>query len=263
MATRKNTAAAATAAAEKSPFELAMEQLAKAGAIEAQAGAAIAAAKGEESNAQAMAIAAMTVPGVLSFVFSYDIKDNKGEIVEHVKEAKLFDYAEGFKKEGKEYRAKATAFRQTVLPRFFNVPGDNDSVWAMFRQTFPAALALVGEAMTATIGADGKLVLAGGTGEKAKKLRDAAAKSVTALKTAAKGEAGKRGPKQPGAPEPKEGETRPATLTDILLLVRDFLAQANAEDGETNYAPTEADDVLIADIAVLAQQYVVADIASK
>jgi hypothetical protein len=252
--TNSTKAPAPKALSAKASLDAALAMLAKAGALEAKAGAALAAAKSEETNAQAMAIAAMTSKGILGLTFSYDVKDSKGDIVEHVKSAKLLDYVGGFKKEGKEYRAKATAFRQAVLPRFFNVSGDNDSVWAMFRQTFPAALALTGEAMTATVGNDGKLVLSGGTGETAKKLRDAAAKSVSALKSAAKGEAAKRKPSLPGEKEAKE-ETRPATLTDILSLVRDFLTQAIAEEGETDYAPKACDDALIAEIAVLAKGY--------
>jgi len=259
----RNSIKAATPAAPVaalSPLDEALAMLAKAGKLEAAAGKARDAAKEQDAAASAIAIAAMTMPGILSLTFDYDVKDRKGEIVEPVKNAKLVDYAGGFKKEGKEYRAKATAFRQMVLPRFFNVPGDNNAVWTMFRETFPAALALVGEAMTATVGADGKLVLSGGTGEAAKKLRDAAGKSIAALKTAAKGDAGKRKPIVPGEKEAKD-ETRPTTLTDLLLLVRTFLEQATIEDGGPEYAPTEADDVLIAEIAVLAQQYVIADIA--
>jgi len=234
----------------KAAFDAAMLALAKAGAMEAKAGAVIKAAKGEQASAQDIALAAMTTKGVLSLAFSYDVKDNKGDIIEHVKSAKLADYAAGFKKEGKEYRAKATAFRAAVLTRFFNVPADSDSVWAMFRQTFPSALALIGEAMTATVGNDGKLVLAGGTGEAAKKLRDAAAKSTKELNRVAKGEAGKRKPKTPG-----EGEVKPATLTDLLTAVRDFLNQA-VRGAETDFAPTDLDDKLIREIVILGDSYV-------
>lgn len=238
-----------------SPIDAALAQLAKAGALEAKAGAAISKAKESATNAQALAIAAMTTPGVLSLTFDYDVLDRKGDIVEHVKGAKLIDYAKGFTSEGKEYRAKATAFRQSVLPRFFNIPGDNDSVWSMFRQTFPAALALIGEGMTATVGADGKLALVGGAGDSAKKLRDAAAKSVTALKTAAKGETAKRKPSLPGDKAPASNEPRAATLTDLLTLVRDFLHQSVVADGTPEYAAMTIDDKLIADIAVLAKSY--------
>ena len=243
-----------------SAIDAALNLLAQAGKLEATAGKAKAEALAQEGNAQAMAIAAMTTKGILSLTFDYDVKDSKGEVIEHIKGAKLIDYAHGFTKEGKEYRHKATAFRHMVLPRFFNIAGDNESVWAMFRQTFPAALALVGENMTASV-ADDKLVLEGGTGDTAKKLRAAAAKSVTALKTAAKGEAGKRKPTMAGE-KGEASDSRPATLTDLLFAVREFLTQSLDPNGETEFAPTEADDFLIADIATLATKYVQADIAA-
>jgi hypothetical protein len=247
----RNTNTTARTANTKAAFEAAMTALAKAGALEAKAGKAIAEAKVEQASAQDIALAAMTTKGVLSLTFTYDVKDNKGEIIEHVKSAKLSDYAAGFTKEGKEYRAKSTAFRGAVLARFFNVPADSDSVWAMFRQVFPSAMALVGEAMTATVGNDGKLVISGGKGESAKKLRDAAAKSTKELNKVAKGEAGKRKVKTPG-----EGEgTVPATLTDLLTAVRNFLDQS-VRGRETDYAPNAVDVKLIRDIVVLGDSYV-------
>lgn len=247
-ATKKNIAPVAPATA----FDNALAMLAKAGMIESEAGKLKTLAGEQDSSAQAMAIAAMTTPGILSLAFDYDVLDRKGEIVEHVKNARLSDYAHGFTKpDGKEYRAKATAFRNAILPRFFNIPGDNNSVYAMFRQTFPAALALIGENMTATIGEDGKLVLEGGEGDKAKAMREAATKSVTALKTAAKGGAAKR---EVSAPGEKESETRAATLTEILTIARNFLRDSIAGD-EADFAPTDADEALIAEIAVLARGY--------
>ena len=245
---KKNTAPVVSA------MDTALEMLAKAGMIESEAGKLKTLAGEQDSSAQALAIAAMTTPGILSLAFDYDVLDRKGEIVEHVKNAKLIDYAHGFAKpDGKEYRAKATAFRNAILPRFFNIPGDNNSVYAMFRQTFPAALALVGENMTATIGGDGKLVLEGGEGDKANAMRDAATNSVTALKTAAKDRAAKREASAPGEKE-SASDSRPATLTDILTLTRKFLRDSIAGD-EADFAPTDADEALIAEIAVLARGY--------
>ena len=124
----------------------------------------------------------------------------------------------------------------------------------MFRQTFPAALTLVGENMTASV-VDGKLALEGGQGDTAKKLRDAAAKSVTALKTAAKGEAGKRKPTMAGEKDEASPAIRPLTLTDCLQLVHSFLVEANKKDGETEFAPTDADDALLAKVLEQAAIY--------
>jgi hypothetical protein len=150
--------------------------------------------------------------------FSYDIHDKGGNVVEHCR-ATLADYVAGFKNvDGTDSRDKQSAFRSTMLPLFFGVTGDQSSgakaVWALFTgKALPTALSLTASGIAATIDADGKLALAGGEGEGAETLRNAAAKSTSALVTAAKGAKGTNR----DAPHNDKGDARPATPGEIAI----------------------------------------------
>lgn len=246
---RTNNAKAVKAAA----LETALLNLRNAAKLETKAAGDKAKAQTGADNARKLTIAGMSNYDVWLLKFDVDVLNRKGEVIEHKAGLTLADYAKGFKNaEGKAYRALETAFRERVLASFFNAPANADSVWTMFRQVYPIGQALLLEGVKATVEGD-TLKLEGGTGDSAKALRDAAEKSVTALGAAAKARMGIEGKKR--QPKPGEGESNQATLTDVLTIVRDFLQAAVTVDGETDIAPTETDDRLIAEIAKLATTY--------
>jgi hypothetical protein len=150
--------------------------------------------------------------------FTFDIHDKGGNVVEHCR-ATLPEYMAGFThSDGTAYRDKQSAFRSTALSTFFGVTGDQSSgakaVWALFTiKALPAALALTRSGIAATI-SDGKLALTGGEGEEADTLRNAAAKSTSALVKAAKGETGTG---RDAPQNDKAGDSRPATPGEIAV----------------------------------------------
>lgn len=190
------------------------------GRLAANAGEAVAAANSKRASALDGAIAGLCTPGVMTMEFTYDIHDKGGNVIEHCR-ASLVDYVAGFKNtNGTDSRDKQSAFRATMLPLFFGVTGDQSSgakaTWALFTtKALPAALALTGEGMTATIDGEGKLTVIGGTGEDAETLRNAAAKSTSALVKAAKGETGTN--RSTPQNDKGEGETRAATPAEIAI----------------------------------------------
>lgn len=141
----------------------------------------------------------MLIAGLTSDLFGmsidFDICDRAGNVVEST-HASLAAYLSGFRNpDGSDNRAKQSAFRSAVLPRLFGVPGDQSAgskaVWALVTgKALPAANALRGQAMSAKINDEGKLVVEGGEGEEADKLRNAAGKSTSALVKAVKDGAG-------------------------------------------------------------------------
>lgn len=156
------------------------------------------AAKAGKGNATEMLVASLTGSAIWNLKLTFDVTDRNGDIVEHCKGVAISDYAQGFKAEdGKEYRQKTSAFRAAVLRRLFDMKDDKGSqcetVWKVFVSAHKVAEQLRNNAVLASLDASGKLKLAGGKGEAAKALREAANKSVTALVNAAKGSAAKKG----------------------------------------------------------------------
>ena len=156
------------------------------------------AAKAGKGNATEMLVASLTGSAIWNLKLTFDVTDRNGDIVEHCKGVAISDYAQGFKAEdGKEYRQKTSAFRAAVLLRLFDMKDDKGAqcktVWTVFGQAFKVAEALRANAVLASLDASGKLKLAGGKGETAKALREAANKSVTSLVNAANGGAAKKG----------------------------------------------------------------------
>lgn len=236
MSTRKNTAAPAvdeaTAAFEAARDE-GLELLKQAGRAASAAGEAAAAARDNRGSALDMAIVGLSAPGVLHSQFTFDVKDRNGDIVEHVT-ADLIDYLAGFKhRDGKAYRAKETAYRGTMLPLFFGVAGDQSagakSVWATFGKAAPVAAELVARDMRAYISAEGKLVVEGGEGPEAEKLRNA--KSASALVKAAKGQTGTdRNGHGNDKSEPDNGTAAtPAEITRATVAIVKLVAAGKAD----------------------------------
>jgi len=221
--TARNTRKASAATKEQAAFEAARQEgldfLRQAGQLAAGAGEAVKAANEKRATALDAALVGLCAPGVLTMEFAYDIHDKGGNVVEHCR-ATLPDYVAGFKNaNGTDSRDKQSAFRATMLPLFFGVTGDQSSgakaVWALFTgKALPAALALTASGIAASLNSDGKLALTGGEGEEADTLRNAAAKSTSALVKAAKGETGTG---RDAPQNDKAGDSRPATPGEIAV----------------------------------------------
>jgi hypothetical protein len=192
-----------------------LAMLTNAGVIAAKAGKAVAAAKEASASALDLMVAGLAATGVMAETFEFDVTDRKGDVVEHVGNACLADYAVGFKNaDGSDYRAKQTAFRDAALRRFLAVKGDAKSAgaaaaWTCFATAYPLAVAIVREGMTATIRAN-KLAIEGGKGEVADAIH--AATGTKAKAKIAKGETGTKGGTDAGK---VANETRAATPSEI------------------------------------------------
>lgn len=184
------------------------------GRAAADAGEGVAKANKERATALDLLIAGLT-PAMLDAPIAFDVTDRAGNVVESAK-ASLLAYAKGFRNaDGSDNRTMQGAFRATVLPRLFGVPGDQSAgakaTWALVTgKALPTALAIAGQGISATLTEEGKLVLEGGAGDQAEALRAAGAKSTSALVKAAKGEAGT----SRAAPQ-NESEGRAATPSEI------------------------------------------------
>ena len=192
-----------------------LAMLNNAGVAAFKAGKATDDAKKVSASAIDLMVAGLAATGVLSETFEYDVKDSKGNVIEHVGAAMLADYATPFlNPDGSAYRAKQTAFKEAALRRFFSVKGDTQSagakaVYTMFIDAFSLAVAVIREGMTATIRAN-KLVLEGGKGDVADAIH--AATGTKARCKVAKGETGTKGGTDSGK---AATETRAATPSEI------------------------------------------------
>lgn len=180
-----------------------------AGVAAFKAGKATDDAKKVSASAIDLMVAGLAATGVLSETFEYDVKDAKGNVIEHVGAAMLADYATPFlNPDGSAYRAKQSAFKDAALRRFFSVKGDTQSagakaVYTMFIDAFSLAVAVIREGMTATIRAN-KLVLEGGKGDVADAIH--AANGTKAKAKVAKGETGTKGGTDSGKAAAATGE---------------------------------------------------------
>lgn len=183
------------------------------------AGEGVAAANKSRASALDMLVAGLT-GAMLDKTIAFGICDRAGNVVESAK-ASLADYAKGFKNaDTSDNRTKQSAFRSAALVELFGVPGDQSAgakaTWALVTgKALPAATALRREGMAAKL-VDDKLVVEGGAGDAADKLREAAGKSTSALVKAAKGETGTNRDK-PG--NDKAGDLREATPSEITRTV--------------------------------------------
>lgn len=204
------TAAAAFVA--KAPADL----LLAGGRAAALAGEQVKVANTERSTALDLLIAGLT-PAMLEAPIAFDMTDRAGNVVESAK-ASLLAYAKGFRNEdGSDNRTMQGAFRATVLPKLFGVPGDQSAgakaAWALVTgKALPTALAIAKQGIAASISEEGKLVLDGGEGEAADMIKAAAAKSTSALVKVAKGEAGTN---RNAPSNDKAGDVREATPSEV------------------------------------------------
>jgi hypothetical protein len=193
-----------------------LAMLTNAGAIAAKAGDAKAKADIASASALDLMVAGLAATGVMTETFEFDVTDRKGDVVEHVGNACLADYATPFlNADGSAYRAKEVAFRIAALRRFLAVKGDTQSAgakaaWTCYATAYPLAVAIIREGMTATIRAN-KLAIEGGKGEVADAIH--AATGTKAKAKIAKGETGTKGGTDAG--KAAKTETRAATPSEI------------------------------------------------
>lgn len=221
----KTKTAPALAPASRLPADLLIDG----GRAAFDAGEGVAAANKARTSALDLLVAGLT-PAMMDTPIGFDICDRAGNVVESTC-ATIAAYAKGFRNaDGSDNRTKQSAFRSAVLPRLFGVPGDQSAgakaTWALVTgKALPAAVALARNGMTATIGAEGALVLSGGEGEEADKLRSAAGKSTSALAKAAKGEAGT----SREAPQNDKGrEATPSEITRAAVAIAKLIAKGEA-----------------------------------
>lgn len=212
--TANNIAAASLSAMEAAAFL----PIAAQAAIKGKA--AIDVAKGKQAAALAVMVAGFSSDETAARKWSFDIK--AGDDVhthvecEGVDEFGNDDLAWKRNGEGKVSKVAQSAYKAALQHTFFNLATPVPAVWTMASKAIPMAQAIRAEGMTARI-VDGALVLEGGSGERADKMRAAAEKSLTALGKVAGGETGT----SRAAPQNNkggEGEARMATPSEVLAL---------------------------------------------
>jgi hypothetical protein len=201
------------------------------GRAAALAGEQVKNANEERGTALDMLIAGMTWT-MLHTDIAFDICDRAGNVVESTT-ATLAAYAKGFyNADGSDNRTKTTAFRSTVLPSMFGVAGDQSAgakaAWALVTgKALPTAICLQLAGVDAKMNDEGKLVLDGGEGETADKLKAAAGKSTSALVKAAKGEEGSN--REAPQNEKSEGNSAtPSELTRATVALAKLIASGKA-----------------------------------
>lgn len=181
---------------------------------------AIDTAKGKQASALAVAVAAFTTDEVHDKPWTFDIKSSDGSVHTHVEctgfdEFGNTDLAWMRNGQGAVSKVAQTAYKTGFQSTFFNLPASNPAVWMMTSRAVVMANAIRAEGMTARI-VDGALVLEGGKGERADKMREA--KSIAALTKLAKGETGSNRGGGHGAGSSEAGEAKIATPAEVLAL---------------------------------------------
>lgn len=183
---------------------------------------AIDTAKGKQASALAVATAGFTADEAALRAWSFDINGKGDEVHTHVEctgydEFGNTDLAWCRNGQGAVSKVAQSAYKAGFQSTFFGLDKPNPAVWTMAGRAVVMANAIRAEGMTAKI-VDGKLVLEGGTGERAEAMREA--KSIAALTKLAKGETGSNrdGGHGAGAGASEAGEAKVATPAEVLAL---------------------------------------------
>ena len=180
--------------------------------------------KAQGASALAVMIAGFASDEAATRAWTFDMSGKDGQVKYHV-ECTGFDEFGGSEGEWRAEPKKAqTAYKTAFQSEYFNLPEPSPAVWTSASEAVLVARAIRAEGMTAAI-AEGKLVLSGGSGERAEAMR--AATSAAALKKIAKGEAGtNRATPQnsKGGDSDGEGEGDTAPATSPLEITRKALA---------------------------------------
>lgn len=194
--------------------------------------------KAKGVSALAVMVAAFTADEVHDREWSFDIKAGD-DVHTHVDctgfdEHGNTDLAWCRNGEGAVSKVAQSAYKAGFQSTFFNLPNPVAAVWTMAGKAVAMARAIRAEGMTAYV-KDGALVLEGGTGEKAEKMREA--KSLSALAKVAKGETGSNREGGHGAGTSEAGEARVATPAEVLALAARLVeGAAKGEEALTDTA---------------------------
>jgi hypothetical protein len=184
-------------------------------------------AKIDEGKAKGAAALAVMIAGfasdeIAARPWTFDITV-KGDVHHHVETVGYADKgnddaAWARNGEGAVSKAALGAYKTAFQSEFFNLPENVPAIWTMTGKAIDAARAIRAEGMTAAI-EGGKLVLTGGTGERADAMRGAT--SLNALAKAVGGETGTNRETHGNAKGAGEGEgagdeRRVATPEEIL-----------------------------------------------
>ena len=171
--------------------------------------------KAQGASALAVMIAGFASDEAANRKWNFDLVGKDGQVKFHV-ECTGFDEFGGTEGEWRAEPKKAqTGYKTGFQSEYFNLPEPSPAVWTSASEAVLVARAIRAEGMTADI-VEGKLVLSGGSGERAEAMR--AATSAAALKKIAKGEAGtNRAAPQNSKGGDSDGDTgRAATPSEIL-----------------------------------------------
>ena len=211
--TANNIAAASLSAMEAAAFL----PIAAQAAIKGKA--AIDVAKGKQAAALAVMVAGFSSDESATRKWSFDIKSGD-DVHTHVDCTGMDEFGNddlAWKRngEGKVSKVAQSAYKAALQHTYFNLNSPVPAVWTMASKAIPMAQAIRAEGMTARI-VDGALVLEGGKGDRADKMRAAAGKSLSALGKAAEGESGT----SRATPQNSkgEGDARVATPSEVLAL---------------------------------------------
>lgn len=177
--------------------------------------AAIDVAKGKQAAALAVMVAGFSSDESAARPWTFDIVGNDGQVKYHVETTGTEDFGGTAGDWRAEPKKAQSAYKAALQHTYFNIATPVPAVWTMASKAIPMAQAIRAEGMTARI-VDGTLVLEGGSGERADKMRAAAAKSLSALGTATKEGTGTNR----AAPQNSkgEGDARLATPSEVLAL---------------------------------------------
>jgi hypothetical protein len=175
-------------------------------------------AKGKQASSLAITVAGFASDETATRAWTFDVIGNDGQVKYHVESVGTDDFGGTTGEWRAEPKKAQTAYKGALQSAFFNLPESNPAVWTMVSKAIPLARAIRAEGMTAHI-VDGKLVLEGGTSDKAAAMREAASKHMAALIKAANGEAGtnRTAPNNAKGGE-GEGEARLATPSEVMAL---------------------------------------------
>ena len=195
--------------------------------------AVIATEKAKGTAALAVMTAGLACDETAARVWTFDIAGAEGAIHTHVTcdgfaQFGCDDLAWMRNSEGKVSRVAQSAYKAAFQATFFNLPEPNAAVWTMASKAVAMARAIRAEGMTATL-EGGKLVLSGGTSDKAQKMRDAS--SLAALGKVAGDETGtnRKTPQNNGG---GEGESTRAATPEEILSIACRLCENVTEDRE-------------------------------
>ena len=199
---------------------------------------AIDTAKGKQASALAVTVAAFTADEVNEKEWTFDISGKGDAVHTHVTCTGFAEYGvtdlEWMRNgQGAVSKVAQSAYKTALQAAFFGLPASNAAVWTMAGRAIVMAQAIRAEGMTAKI-VDGKLVLEGGAGDRADKMREA--KSIAALTKLAKGETGSNRESGSGAGSSEAGAAKVATPEEVLRIASRLVE--GAAKGEEALAPT-------------------------